>query len=143
MAFFYFCRASASLRAAKQMAVPDRAHVVEEAGCMTFSEQTANQIRRVIHDTPGLSERPLFNGVAFILQGNMCCGVIDENLVVRVGPDTYDAALREPHTRPMDLIGRPLPGFVYVERDGFASDATLKEWIERSVSFVRTLPPKS
>ena len=78
-----------------------------------------------------------------MVRGNMCCGMIDDNLVVRVGPDTYDAALREPHARPMDFTGRPLPGFVYVDRAGFASAPLLKQWIERSVSFVRTLPPKS
>ena len=110
---------------------------------MTFSERTVNQIRRAIGNTPGLSERPLYSGVAFMVRGNMCCGMIDDNLVVRVGPDTYDDALREPHTRPMDFTGRPLPGFVYVDRDGFASSNSLRQWIDRSVSFVRTLPPKS
>jgi hypothetical protein len=62
--------------------------------------------------------------------------------VVRVGPDTYDAALREPHTRPMDFIGRPLPA-LYSSTARFREQCTLKQWIERGVSFVRTLPPKS
>jgi len=122
----------------------DGNHVVAaEADVMTFSERTVHQIRRAIGNTPGLSERPLYSGVAFMLRGNMCCGMIDDNLVVRVGPDTYDDALREPHTRPMDFTGRPLPGFVYVERAGFASSNSLRQWIDRGVSFVRTLPPKS
>ena len=109
---------------------------------MTFSERTASHIRRVMKNTPGLSERPLYSGVAFMVQGNMCCGVIDDHLVVRISPDAYDATLREPHTRPMDFTGRPLPGFVYVDRAGFANHASLKQWIDRSVSFVRTLPPR-
>ena len=128
--------------ATKQVAILDCAHVVAEVGVVTFNERTANQIRRVICNTPGLSERSLFSGVAFMLQGNMCCGVIEDNLVVRVGMETYDATLREPYTRPMDFTGRPLPGFVYVERAGFASEASLREWIDRGVRFVRTLPPK-
>jgi hypothetical protein len=79
-----------------------------------------------------------------MLEGNMCCGVIEDNLVVRVGPETYDDVLREPYTRPMDFTGRPLPGFVYVEREGFADDPTsLCQWVDRGLSFVRTLPPKS
>ena len=122
----------------------DGNHVVAaEAGVMTFSERTVHQIRRAIGNTPGLSERPLYSGVAFMLRGNMCCGMIDDNLVVRVGPDTYDDALREPHTRPMDFTGRPLPGFVYVDRAGFANSALLEQWIDRGMRFVRTLPPKS
>lgn len=109
---------------------------------MTFSELTAIQIRSVMQDAPGLSERHMFGGVAFILEGNMCCGVINDNLVVRVGPEAYERTLREPYTRPMDFTGRPLPGFVYVEPDGFASGASLKEWVDRGIRFVRTLPPR-
>ena len=121
-----------------------RVHVVAaETGVMTFSERTVHQIRRAMGNTPGLSERPLYSGVAFMVQGNMCCGMLDDHLVVRVGPDTYDAALQEPHARPMDFTGRPLPGFVFVERAGFASSTLLKQWVDRGVSFVRTLPPKS
>jgi hypothetical protein len=126
------------------MAAIDGPHVVEtEGGGMTFSERTAHEIRRAIGDTPGFSERPMYSGIAFMVQGNMCCGVLDDNLVVRVGPDTYDDALREPHTRPMDFTGRALPGFVYVDRPGFESAASLGQWIERSLRFARTLPPKS
>jgi hypothetical protein len=66
-----------------------------------FSERTVKKIRCAIGNTPGLSERPLFSGVTFMVQGNMCCGVLEDHLVVRVGPDRYDAALREPHTRPI------------------------------------------
>ena len=126
------------------MAAIDGPHVVETEGRgMTFSERTAHEIRRAIGDTPGFSERPMYSGIAFMVQGNMCCGVLDDNLVVRVGPDTYDDALREPHTRPMDFTGRALPGFVYVDRAGFESATSLGQWIERSLRFARTLPPKS
>lgn len=110
---------------------------------MTFNELTASQIRSAMRMTPGVSERHMFGGVAFMLEGNMCCGVIEDSLVVRVAPDDYERALREPHARPMDFTGRPLRGFVYVDREGFANnDASLKQWIERGLSFVRTLPAK-
>jgi hypothetical protein len=72
----------------------------------------------------------------------MCCGVFDEKLVVRVGPDAYDEALREPHARPMDFTGRALPGFVYVAREGYASEVALKQWIDRGVGFVSSLPQR-
>lgn len=109
---------------------------------MTFNELTASKIRTAMKDTPGLSERNMFGGVSFMLEGNMCCGVIEDSLVVRVGPHAYEAALREPHTRPMDFTGRPLNGFVYVERAGYETPRALNTWIERGVAFVRTLPPK-
>jgi TfoX/Sxy family transcriptional regulator of competence genes len=109
---------------------------------MTFNEITAEKIRKAMADTPDVSERNMFGGVSFMLQGNMCCGVIEDNLVVRVGPGAYDAVLREPHTRPMDFTGRPLRGFVYVDRAGYETPDALHGWIERGVSFVQTLPRK-
>jgi hypothetical protein len=107
-----------------------------------FNDMTARKIRNALEHTPGVSERQIIGGVAFLVQGNMCCGVFDEKLVVRVGPDAYDEALREPHARPMDFTGRALPGFVYVAREGYASETALKQWIDRSVGFVCSLPQR-
>ncbi len=109
---------------------------------MTFNELTAVRIRETMKSTPGVSERNMFGGVSFMLEGNMCCGVIEDNLVVRVGPGAYEAALQEPHARPMDFTGRPLRGFVYVGRAGYEAPGALRGWIERGVAFVRTLPRK-
>jgi TfoX/Sxy family transcriptional regulator of competence genes len=109
---------------------------------MTFNELTASRIRSAMQGTPGVSERSMFGGVSFMLEGNMCCGVIEDNLVVRVGPTAYETALQEPHTRPMDFTGRPLTGFVYVERAGYESPSALRGWIERGIEFVRSLPPR-
>jgi TfoX/Sxy family transcriptional regulator of competence genes len=109
---------------------------------MTFNEQTATRIRHAMQDVPRLTERPMFGGVSFMLGGNMCCGVIEDNLVVRVGPGAYEEALREPHARPMDFTGRPLRGFVYVERAGYENPSALRAWIERGLEFVRALTPK-
>jgi len=109
---------------------------------MTFDELTAGKIREAMKGTAGVSERNMFGGISFMLEGNMCCGVIEDNLVVRVGPGNYEAALQEPHTRPMDFTGRPLKGFVYVERAGYEAHGALLGWIERGVAFVRTLPRK-
>lgn len=108
----------------------------------TYNAHTARKIRDAFAQVPGLSERSMFGGIAFLLEGNMCCGVIEDRLVVRVGPGDYHDILREPHVRPMDFTGRPLEGFVYVDRDGYASPDALRHWINRSLSFVRTLPPR-
>ena len=107
-----------------------------------FNDQTARKIRDALDGTPGVSERQIIGGVAFLLEGNMCCGIFDEKLVVRVGPKAFEDALREPHAHPMDFTGRPLPGFVYVARDGYSSEVALQQWIDRGVGFVSSLPTR-
>lgn len=109
---------------------------------MTFNEITAVKVRNLLEKTPGLSERRVFGGVAFMVGGNMCCGVIEDQLVVRLGPESYESALREPHTSPMDLTGRPLAGFVSVAPEGFDTQDALHKWIDRGLDFVRTLPAR-
>ena len=110
---------------------------------MAYDEGTAQRVRDVLGSAPGLSERKMFGGVSFMLDGNMCCGVVNTDLVVRIGKDHYDDLLREPHTRPMDFTGRPLTGFIYISPGGYDSETSLERWIHRGVSFVRTLPPKN
>ncbi len=84
----------------------------------------------------------MFGGLAFMLWGNMCCGVVGKELVIRVGPDDYGAALSEPHAREMDFTGKPLKGFVYIGREGVASDDELRQWVGRALRFARSLPRK-
>lgn len=110
---------------------------------MGYDEGTAQRVRDVLGTAPGLTERKMFGGVSFMLDGNMCCGVVNTDLVVRIGRDRYADMLREPHARPMDFTGRPLTGFVYVSPDGYDTNTSLERWIHRSVSFVRTLVPKT
>lgn len=77
-----------------------------------------------------------------MLNGHMCCGVVNNDLMVRMSPDEAALALDEPHARPMDFTGRPMKGFVFVAPGGTASDDALRSWIARSVAFVDALPPK-
>jgi TfoX/Sxy family transcriptional regulator of competence genes len=109
---------------------------------MAYDEQLAARIRDALADTDGVSERKMFGGLAFLLHGNMVCGLVGETLMLRLGADLADAVLDEPHTRPMDFTGRPMRGMVYVDPPGIATDATLAAWVERALGFVRTLPPK-
>jgi len=84
----------------------------------------------------------MFGGIAFMVRGNMCCGVIGDRLMLRVGPKRYETALSRHHTRAMDLTGRPMKGMVYVEPAGFASAGDLKAWIARAMEFTLSLPAK-
>lgn len=74
-----------------------------------------------------------------MLHGKMCCGVLKDGLVVRVGPERYAAALATPHARPMDFTGRPLRGFLFVAAGGYKTDTTLRKWVQQAVDFTSSL----
>jgi len=109
---------------------------------MAFDEVLAGRIRARIGERPDLTELRMFGGLAFMLHGNMCFGVVGPSLMVRVGPDAYEEALARAHVREMDFTGRPMRGLVYVESPGFTSDADLSAWLERGLAFATSLPPK-
>lgn len=109
---------------------------------MAYDEQLAQRVRDALRRRRGISERKMFGGLAFLLNGNMCCGITGDDLMVRVGPDDYEDALAQPYARPMDFTGRPMTGLVYVAGSAVASDRALLSWIERGLDFARTLPPK-
>jgi TfoX/Sxy family transcriptional regulator of competence genes len=109
---------------------------------VAYDEPLAASIREVLARTDGVSERKMFGGIAFLHHGNMVCGVIGETLMLRLGAELADAALDEPHTRPMDFTGRPMKGMVYVDPPGIATDAALAAWVKRALGFAETLPPK-
>ncbi len=109
---------------------------------MAYDEQLADRIRTLLAAFPGAAERKMFGGLAFLLRGNMCCGVVGAELMVRVGRDSYEAALHEPHAREMDFTGRPLSGFIYVAAEGLVSEGDLRAWVERGARFAESLPAK-
>ena len=109
---------------------------------MAYDESLASRVRALLQDLPNVSERKMFGGLAFMVQGNMCCGVRNDELMVRVGAAAYSEALSQPHARPMDFTGRPMVGFLYVGSPGLASEQGLAAWIQRSLDFILTLPPK-
>ena len=84
----------------------------------------------------------MFGGIAFMVAGHMCCGVVGEELMARAGSEQYAAALKEPLAREMDLTGKPLKGFIQVDVEDFAPDTDLESWIARCLQFVRSLPPR-
>lgn len=109
---------------------------------MAYDEDLANRIRAVLADGAPFTERKMFGGIAFMLHGHMVCGITRESLMLRLGPEQADAALDEPHVRPMDMTGRPMRGMALVDPPGFATDAALEAWLARARGFVQTLPPK-
>lgn len=109
---------------------------------MAYSERLAARVRQELGDTDGLTERQMFGGLAFMVKGHMCCGIVGDELMVRVGPDAYDASLSQPHAREMDFTGRALKGMVYISAAGLENHSRLEEWVTGGLSFVSKLPSK-
>jgi TfoX/Sxy family transcriptional regulator of competence genes len=109
---------------------------------VAYDEGLAQRIRDLLDEQDGLSEKKMFGGVCFLVNGNMAAGVVKSELMVRVGADAYEAALAEPHARPMDFTRTPLRGMVYVSEEGIEEDAALARWLRRGVSFAASLPKK-
>lgn len=110
---------------------------------MPYDEGLAERIREILNDRSDVSERQMFGGLALLVRGHMCVGIVKDDLMVRVGPDAYDDLVREKHVRKMDFTGRPMRGFVYVASKGLEPDAALQLWVGRGVAYATSLPPKS
>ena len=109
---------------------------------MAYNEKLAERVRKLLARRRGLVERKMFGGIAFMLRGNMCCGVLNDDLILRMGPELGEQALQRRNTREFDFTGRPMKGFVVVEPAGTKSKAALEGWLQKAVGFVKTLPPK-
>ena len=109
---------------------------------MAYDEKLAERVREILKRRRGVSEKKMFGGLAFLVNGHMACGVQGDDLMVRVGPDAYDSALKKAGARPMDFTGRPLKGMVYVSPRGHRRKPSLAAWVEQSLSYARSLPPK-
>jgi TfoX/Sxy family transcriptional regulator of competence genes len=110
---------------------------------MSFDERLAARVRRLLKRRAGYAERKMFGGLCFMLNGNMCGGVMNDDLIVRVNPEEYAASLKRPHTRKFDFTGRPLKGFVVVRPNGHRTDKLLKNWMSRGVRCALSLPAKA
>lgn len=108
---------------------------------MAYDEQLAERVREELQADPGFSERKMFGGLCFMLDGNMCAGVVGDRLMLRLGADGATAALQRPNVTPMDFTGRPMRGFVTVQPEGLKG-AQLNRWVREAVARAESLPPK-
>jgi TfoX/Sxy family transcriptional regulator of competence genes len=109
---------------------------------MAYDQDQARRVQGLLNECPGYQEKKMFGGVGFFIHGNLACGILREDLIVRTGPAEYAGALRSPHARPFDLTCRPMPGWLLIDRAGTRTDAELTAWVELGVGFARTLPRK-
>ncbi|MGB0121189.1 MAG: TfoX/Sxy family protein [Solirubrobacterales bacterium] len=110
---------------------------------MAWTEEFADRIRDVIFERSGVTEKKMFGGIAWMIEGNMAVGIFDEDgLLVRMAREDVDAALTEPGVRPMEMKGRRMNGFVVVDAEITADDEALAEWIDSGATFAESFPPK-
>ena len=110
---------------------------------MAYDEDLANRIRELIAMETGLTEKKMFGGLAFLIDGNMSVGVSGQGgLMVRVDPAETDALVLKPHARPFEMRGRAMQGWLRVDAEGVGTKRQLEPWVRRGVAYARSLPPK-
>ena len=109
---------------------------------MAYNEELAQRVRTLMENKPTFAEKKMFGGLCFLLQGHMACGVLNDELIIRVAPKDYEDSLQLPNTRKFTVMGQTLKDSVMVSSEGYDSNENLSEWIERGSTFTMTLPPK-
>ena len=110
---------------------------------MSFDEGLAERIREQFQDRHDVEEKEMFGGLCFMVSEHMCCGIVNDFLMARVGTDNYEACLNMKSSREMDFTGRSMQGFIYVSPEGIESDDDLEKWITLCLEYILSLPPKN
>jgi len=109
---------------------------------MAYDKDLAERVKNMLADRDGFVERKMFGGIGFLLRGNMACGILQNDLIVRVGPEKYSGLLQRPGAGPFDITGRVMKGWLRVEPEGYGTEDALSGWIECGAAFALSLPPK-
>jgi TfoX/Sxy family transcriptional regulator of competence genes len=110
---------------------------------MAYDEDLANRIRELVAGEPGVTEQRMFSGLAFLVGGHMSVAVSGQGgLMVRVDPEDGEALAAKPHTRPFEMRGRAMQGWLRVDTEGLRTKRQLEPWVRRGVAYARSLPPK-
>lgn len=109
---------------------------------MGYDEKLAARITTALRGAGALTEKKMFGGLCYLVDGNMVCGLLEGKLIVRVGAENRDEALNQPHASVMDFSGRSMKGFVYVAEEGLKTSAGLERWLDRGLAYAKSLPPK-
>lgn len=108
---------------------------------MAYDEKLVRRVRQALAKE-SVVERKMFGGLTFMVSGHMCCGVEDNRMMVRVGPDAHEKTLRRSGVKPFDVTGKPMKGMIWVQPEALRSSMLLTNWAEMGLSYVRSLPPK-
>ena len=110
---------------------------------MAYDEELAMRIRELLLEEQHVTEKPMFGGLAFMVDGHMAVAASRQGgVLVRVDPDKADALLARSGAEPMEMRGRPMKGWLRVDPHAVRTKAQLRKWVDRGTAFVHTLPPK-
>lgn len=110
---------------------------------MAYDDELADRVREQLGREKGLTEKRMFGGLAFLINGNMAVAANSKGgLMVRVDPADTESLLTEPNAAPMQMRGREMKGWLLVEADSSVADDELASWVRRGVSYAKSLPPK-
>jgi hypothetical protein len=121
---------------------PGRAHKTTGIIKMAYDEELAKRLRNIFDQRSDVVEKKMFGGLCFMVSDHMCCGIVGDTLMARVGPDMYKECLKQKYVKEMDFTGKPMKGFVYVQPEGISEDLELSGWVDKCLSFVLSLPKK-
>jgi TfoX/Sxy family transcriptional regulator of competence genes len=109
---------------------------------MSFDEQLAARVRTALGSRREINEISMFGGLAFMYRGHMVCGVVGDELMVRMKPKDCEEALTREGARPMDFTGRPMKGMLFVGKEGIRTRPRLERWVRDSLAYVSALEAK-
>jgi hypothetical protein len=113
---------------------------------MPYDESLAAEIRALLASEPGIVEKRMFGGLAFLVDGKMSVGASGTGgLMVRIPPEETDTLLddHQPHAEPFIMRDRPITGWLRIAAEGVKTRQQLEPWVARSVAYARSLPAKS
>ena len=110
---------------------------------MAYDEDLAERIRDVLEGEPGITEKRMFGGLAFLLDGRMAVGASGKGgLMVRIDPADTDELVDPPHARPFEMRGKPMTGWLHIDDERLTTHEELRRWVHNGIAFARALPPK-
>jgi TfoX/Sxy family transcriptional regulator of competence genes len=110
---------------------------------MAYDQELANRIRELVSNEPGITEKRMFGGLAFLINGNMSVSVSSQGgLLLRVDPEQTDALAAEAHAEPFVMRGKAMQGWLRVPPEGVRTKRELERWVRRGVTYARSIPSK-
>jgi TfoX/Sxy family transcriptional regulator of competence genes len=108
---------------------------------MAYDEELADRIREIVRGESGLSEKRMFGGLAFLIDGHLAASASNQGgMLVRVDPAETEALVSEPFVAPLEMRGRAMTGWLRVGREAVTTDDALRSWVTRGVDYARSLP---
>lgn len=110
---------------------------------MAYDEELANRLRELVLGEDGVTEKRMFGGLAFLINGNMAVSASSQGgLLLRVDPADTDTLVEDPHARRFEMRGREMDGWLRVDAAAVSTKRQLQRWVTRGVAYARSLPPK-